>query len=233
MRAGYAPYLEWLERHRLDFSELESVKLLRRVFGEQLKRWNKSLRLRASGHRGRCAIRTIPMPIMQRSGKSSGWATRYTWWRVWNQRSPPRKRRTDGEFYYREYSRWRRPKTRSAGWASSLKDQQQHHELEPITMYADAGYVTESTLVQAEQNGMELLGPCRPDPHKGPYKCPMLFMSMSTSARPFVRRETSAQCSASQTLTWERSTIALSGRVNVTVVRSKSSVPAPRRGADF
>jgi transposase len=36
-------------------------------------------------------------------------------------------------------------------------------------MYADAGYVTENTLSQAEQNGMELLGPTRPDPHKGPY----------------------------------------------------------------
>lgn len=97
--------LEWLERHRLDFSELESVRLLRRSLGNSSKRWNKSLRLRPSGHRGRCAIRTIPMPIMQRSGKSSGWATRYTWWRVWNQRSPPRKRRTDGEFYYRDSHR--------------------------------------------------------------------------------------------------------------------------------
>jgi transposase len=36
-------------------------------------------------------------------------------------------------------------------------------------MYADGGYVTENTLSQAEQNGMELLGPTRPDPHKGPY----------------------------------------------------------------
>ena len=98
--------LEWLERHRLDFSELESVRLLRLGF------WNKSLRLRPSGHRGRCAIRTIPMPIMQRSGKSSGWATRYTWWRVWNQRSPPRKKANRRRILLPRFSRWRRPKTR-------------------------------------------------------------------------------------------------------------------------
>jgi hypothetical protein len=41
---------------------------------------------------------------------------------------------------------------------------------EPFRLvYADGGYVTEKTLSEAEQSGMELLGPTRPDPYKGPY----------------------------------------------------------------
>ena len=56
-----------------------------------------------------------------------------------------------------------------AGLAESLKRQQEHHEIKPEAVYADGGYVTESTLSQAESEAMELLGPTRPDPHKGPY----------------------------------------------------------------
>jgi hypothetical protein len=56
-----------------------------------------------------------------------------------------------------------------AGLAEALKQEQQHHEIKPPAMYADGGYVTETTLGEAEQSGMELLGPTRPDPHKGPY----------------------------------------------------------------
>src|SRR5688572_29558999 len=56
-----------------------------------------------------------------------------------------------------------------AGLAEALKQQQQHHEIRPPAMYADGGYVTERTLGEAQQSGMELLGPTRPDPHKGPY----------------------------------------------------------------
>src|SRR5262249_34988519 len=56
-----------------------------------------------------------------------------------------------------------------AGLAQALKSEQEHLGIEPQAMYVDAGYVTETTLARAEQNGMELLGPTRPDPHKGPY----------------------------------------------------------------
>jgi transposase len=55
------------------------------------------------------------------------------------------------------------------GLAEALKREQEHHELKPQAMYADGGYVTEKTLSEAEQSGIELLGPTRPDPHKGPY----------------------------------------------------------------
>src|SRR5438445_1009924 len=56
-----------------------------------------------------------------------------------------------------------------AGLAEALKREQGHHETKPEALYADGGYVTEKTLSEAEHSGMELLGPTRPDPHKGPY----------------------------------------------------------------
>jgi hypothetical protein len=56
-----------------------------------------------------------------------------------------------------------------AGLTETLKREQEHHGITPQAMYTDAGYVTKHTLTQTEQNGMELLGPTRPDPHKGTY----------------------------------------------------------------
>jgi len=56
-----------------------------------------------------------------------------------------------------------------AGLAEALRREQEHHEIKPPAMYADGGYVTEKTLTETQQSGMELLGPTRPDPHKGPY----------------------------------------------------------------
>jgi hypothetical protein len=56
-----------------------------------------------------------------------------------------------------------------AGLAEALKGEQEHHKIKPEAMYADGGYVTERTLTEAEQSKMELLGPTRPGPHRGPY----------------------------------------------------------------
>ena len=119
-----------------------------------------------------------------------------------------------------------------AGLAEALKREQEHHEIEPQAMYADAGYVTENTLSQAEQNGMELLGPTRPDPHKGPYNTDA-FKVESRSVRPFVLREKPARSRAGFEIpTWEPSTTALNGAINATAVQSKTSVRVPRMGAE-
>ena len=40
-----------------------------------------------------------------------------------------------------------------AGLTETLTREQAHHEIEPRAIYTDAGYVTEHTLTQAEQNG--------------------------------------------------------------------------------
>lgn len=56
-----------------------------------------------------------------------------------------------------------------AGLAKALEEEAEHHGIEPEALYADAGYVTERTLSEAEGSAMELVGPTRPDPHRGPY----------------------------------------------------------------
>jgi hypothetical protein len=62
-------------------------------------------------------------------------------------------------------------------------------------MYADAGYVTENTLAQAEQNGMELLGPTRPDPHKGPYNADAFHVDIEKRQAVCPQGNLSTQCS--------------------------------------
>ncbi len=56
-----------------------------------------------------------------------------------------------------------------AGLDKALQEEASHHGMKPKAVYADAGYVTERTMSEAEARGMELRGPTRPDPHWGPY----------------------------------------------------------------
>ena len=62
-------------------------------------------------------------------------------------------------------------------------------------MYADAGYVTENTLAQAQQSGMELLGPTRPDPHKGPYNADAFHVDIEKLQAVCPQGNLSTQCS--------------------------------------
>jgi hypothetical protein len=64
-----------------------------------------------------------------------------------------------------------------AGLAKALKEEAEHHGMKPEGLYADAGYVTERILSEAEQRGMELVGPTRPDPHRGPYNADAFSVS--------------------------------------------------------
>ena len=82
-----------------------------------------------------------------------------------------------------------------AGLAEGLKRQQEHHEIRPEAMYADGGYVTESTLWQAESATMELLGPTRPDPHKGPYNADGFIVDVENRRAVCPQGKTSTQCS--------------------------------------
>ncbi len=82
-----------------------------------------------------------------------------------------------------------------AGLTEVLKREQQHHEITPQAMYTDAGYVTENTLTQAEQNGMELLGPTRPDPHKGAYNTDAFQVDVDKRQAVCPQGKLSTQCS--------------------------------------
>jgi transposase len=82
---------------------------------------------------------------------------------------PAKVKAEPGEHFITEIVTAEAAENEKTGLAEALKRQREQHEIKPQAIYADAGYVTESTLSQAEQNAMELLGPTRPDPHKGPY----------------------------------------------------------------
>ena len=82
-----------------------------------------------------------------------------------------------------------------AGLTEVLKREQQHHEITPEAMYTDAGYVTENTLTQAEQNGLELLGPTRPNPHKGPYNTDAFQVDVDKRQAICPQGKLSTQCS--------------------------------------
>ena len=82
-----------------------------------------------------------------------------------------------------------------AGLTESLKQQQEHHEIKPKAVYADGGYVTESTLSHAESEAMELLGPTRPDPHKGPYNADGFIVDVENKRAVCPQGKTSTQCS--------------------------------------
>jgi transposase len=187
--------LEWLERHRLDFSELESVRLLRRVFGEQFEEVEQELAAKAK--RPARAVRNPHDPDAHYAEKRKKQWVGYKVHVVESvePEKPAKKKGEPTENFITEILTVEAAQDEMAGWASSLKDEQQHHELEPITMYGDAGYVTESTLVQAEQNGMELLGPCRPDPHKGPYNADAFHVDVDQRQAVCPQGNVSTQCS--------------------------------------
>ena len=116
-----------------------------------------------------------------------------------------------------------------AGLTETLKREQEHHEIKPQAIYTDAGYVTESTLTQAEQNGMELLGPTRPDPHKGPYNSDAFHVDVENKRQAVCPQGKPARnAAASKIAIWEPSTTASSGVINATAVRYKSNVRVPR-----
>ena len=56
-----------------------------------------------------------------------------------------------------------------AGFDQALEEEASQHGMKPKAVYADAAYVTERTMSEAEARGMELIGPTRPDPHRGAY----------------------------------------------------------------
>ena len=80
----------------------------------------------------------------------------------------PAKVKTEpGEHFITEILTTEAAENEKTGLAEALKRQQAQHEIKPEAVYADAGYVTESTLSQAEANAMELLGRPVPIPTRG------------------------------------------------------------------
>jgi hypothetical protein len=161
--------LEWVDANHGELGELEAVKLLRRVFEEQFEIVEG--KLQPTLKRPSRAVRNPHDPDAHYAEKRKKQWVGYKVHVVESvdPEQPAKRKGEPAEHFITEIVTTEAAQDEMAGLAEALKREQEHHEIEPQAMYADAGYVTENTLSQAEQNGMELLGPTRPDPHKGPY----------------------------------------------------------------
>jgi transposase len=137
----------------------------------------------------------IPMRITPIRAPSSGSATKVDVVESVDPEEPAKIKAEPGEHFITEILTTEAAQDEMAGLAEALKRQQAHHEMKPEAMYADAGYVTESTLSQAEGNAMEPLGPTRPDPHKGPYNADGIVVDVENQRAVCPQGKTSTQCS--------------------------------------
>jgi len=161
--------LDWVDANDGELGELEAVKLLRRVFSEQFEVVEG--KLEPTAKRPPRSVQNPHDPDAHYANKGKKQWVGYKV-HVVESVDPDQPAKTKGEpaeHFITEILTTEAAQDEMAGLAEALQREQEHHEIEPQAMYADAGYVTENTLSQAEQNGMELLGPTRPDPHKGPY----------------------------------------------------------------
>jgi transposase len=108
---------------------------------------------------------------------------------------PPKTKAEPGEHFITEVVTTEAAQDEMAGLAEALNRQQQEHEITPEALWADGGYVTAGTLVQAEANKMELYGPTRPDPHKGVYNAEAFVVDVENQSAVCPQGKTSTQCS--------------------------------------
>jgi transposase len=161
--------LEWVDTHHHNLSELKAIKLLRRVFSEQFEMVEGKLQPIQ-----RRPPRSVQNPHDPDAHYANKGKKQWVGYKVHVVESvdpdePAKRKGEPTEQFITEILTTEAALDEMAGLAEALKQEQQHHEIKPPAMYADGGYVTETTLGEAEQSGMELLGPTRPDPHKGPY----------------------------------------------------------------
>lgn len=187
--------LEWIDQSDAQLSEMESVKLLRRVFGEQFEVVEGSLQSRRTS-----PSRSVHNPHDADAHYADKGNKQWIGYKVHVVESvapeqPAKVKAEPGEQFITEIVTVEAAENEKTGLVEALKRQQVHHEIKPPAIYADAGYVTESTLSQAEQNGMELLGPTRPDPHKGPYNADGFRVDVEHQRAVCPQGKTSTQCS--------------------------------------
>ena len=187
--------LEWIDKNDAKLSEMESIKLLRRVFGEQFEVIDATVQSRRTR-----PSRSVQNPHDPDAHYADKGTQQWIGYKVHVVESvepeqPAKVKAEPGEHFITEIVTTEAAENEKTGLAEALKRQQQHHEIKPEAIYADAGYVTESTLSQAEGNAMELLGPTRPDPHKGPYNADGFQVDVENQQAICPQGKTSTQCS--------------------------------------
>jgi transposase len=187
--------LEWIDTEYPKLCEREAVKLLRRVFDEQFEVVEGKLEL--ATQRPSRAVQNPHDPDAHYADKNT---KQWTGYKVHvaetvDPQQPTQKKGVPADHFITEIFTTEAAQDEMAGLTEVLTREQQHHEITPQAMYTDAGYVTEDTLTQAEQNGMELLGPTRPDPHKGAYNTDAFHVDVDKRQAVCPQGKLSTQCS--------------------------------------
>ncbi len=187
--------LEWIDAANPKLAEREAVKLLRRVFGEQFEVVEGKLEL--ATHRPSRAVQNPHDPDAHYADKKT---KQWTGYKVHvaetvDSEEPIKEKGEPAEHFITEMFTTEAAQDEMAGLTEVLKREQEHHEITPQAIYTDAGYVTESTLTQAQQSGIELLGPTRPDPHKGPYNSDAFHVDVDKRQAVCPQGKLSTQCS--------------------------------------
>jgi transposase len=187
--------LEWIDTNHPKLSELETMKLLRRVFVEQFEVVEG--KLEPTAKRPPRAVQNPHDPDAHYADKGNKQWVGYKVHVVETvEPSEPAKIKGEpAEHFLTEILTTEAAQDEMTGLAQALKTEQYHHEIKPQAMYADAGYVTEKTLSEAEQEAMELLGPTRPDSHKGPYNADAFHVDIEKRQAVCPQGNLSTQCS--------------------------------------
>jgi len=187
--------LEWVGAKSAALGELEAIKLLSRVFGEQFEL--VEAKLEPTSRRPPRSVQNPHDPDAHYADKGKKQWVGYKVHVVESvdPEEPAKKKGEPTESFITEILTTEAAQDEMAGLAEALKREQQHHEITPQALYADGGYVTENTLAQAEHNGMELLGPTRPDPHKGPYNADAFHVDIEKLKAVCPQGNLSTQCS--------------------------------------
>jgi len=187
--------LEWIDGNDPKLGELEAVKLLRRVFVEQFEVVQGAIEARRT--RPSQAVQNPHDPDAHYADKGTKQWIGYKIHVVESvePEKPAKVKAEPGEHFITEILTTEASQAEVAGLPEALKRQREQHEITPQTMYADAGYVTEAALAQAQDNAMELFGPTRPDPHKGAYNVDAFVIDVENQRAVCPQGNTSTQCS--------------------------------------
>jgi len=187
--------LEWIEGKGAQFSELEAVKLLRRVFFEQFEVVQG--KLQPTGKRPARSIQNPHDPDAHFADKGKRQWVGYKVHVVEtvDPSRPVKVKGEAGEHFITEIVTTEVAQDEMAGLAKAVEQEAEHHGIKPEALYADGGYVTERTLREAEQGGIELLGPTRPDPHRGPYNADAFSVDIEAQRAICPQGNTSTQWS--------------------------------------
>jgi len=131
--------LEWIDKSDSKLGEIESVKLLRRVFEEQFEMVEGTVQSRRT--RPSRAVQNPHDPDAHYADKGTKQWIGYKVHVVESvdPKEPAKIKAEPGEHFITEILTTEAARDEMAGLAEGLKRQQEHHEIRPEAMYADGG----------------------------------------------------------------------------------------------